>query len=159
MPKNKIGVIEKTGVDAEGLEIFRVRVEAGTREKRATKRVTIHGTMRDAQAAASMLYIELNSSISERDIPEITLNQYFYGRFIPALEKEGKTNSTIDGYVKNYRKWISPNHGERVLLNLDETNVRNLIEQSGTPRNTLRTYRAILNRAKWDVFMRHKEVG
>ena len=159
MPKNKIGVIEKTGVDAEGLEIFRVRVEAGTREKRAAKRVTIHGTMRDAHAAASMLYIELNSSLSERDIPEITLNQYFYGRFIPAPEKEGKTNSTIDGYVKNYRKLISPNHGERVLLNLDETNVRNLIEQSGAPRNTMRTYRAILNRAKWDVFMRHKEVG
>ena len=81
-----------------------------------------------------MLYVELNSSLSERDIPEITLNQYFYGRFIPALEKEGKTNSTIDGYVKNYRKWISPNHGERVLLNLDENNVRNLIEQSGTPK-------------------------
>lgn len=156
MPKNKIGVIEKIGVDADGLEIFRVRVEAGTRKKRATKRVTIHGTMRDAQAAASMLYVELNSSLSERDIPEITLNQYFYGRFIPALEKEGKTNSTINGYVKNYRKWISPNHGERVLLNLDETNVRNLIEQSGTPRNTLRTYRAILNRAKSDGFMRHK---
>lgn len=42
MPKNKIGVIEKIGVDADGLEIFRVRVEAGTRKKRATKRVTIH---------------------------------------------------------------------------------------------------------------------
>lgn len=42
MPKNKIGVIEKKGVDAEGLEIFRVRVEAGSREKRAAKRVTIH---------------------------------------------------------------------------------------------------------------------
>ena len=34
MPKNKIGVIEKIGVDADGLEIFRVRVEAGTRKKR-----------------------------------------------------------------------------------------------------------------------------
>lgn len=32
MPKNKIGVIEKIGVDADGLEIFRVRVEAGTRK-------------------------------------------------------------------------------------------------------------------------------
>lgn len=88
MPKNKIGQIEKIGVDADGLEIFRVRVEAGTRKKRSTKMVTIHGTMRDAQAAASMLYVELNSSLSEHDIPEITLNQYFYGRFIPALEKK-----------------------------------------------------------------------
>lgn len=43
MPKNKIGEIQKTGVDAEGLEIFRVRVrvEVGTREKRSAKRVTI----------------------------------------------------------------------------------------------------------------------
>lgn len=120
MPKNKIGLIDKLGVDADGLEIFRVRVEAGTREKRLTKRVTIHGTMRDAQAAASLLYIELNSSLSEREIPEITLNQYFYGRFIPALENEGKTNSTIDGYIKNFQKWISPNHGNQVLSNLDE---------------------------------------
>lgn len=80
MPKNKFGEIQKKEVDAEGLEIFRVRVEVGTREKRLTKRVTIHGTMRDAQAAASLLYIELNSSLSEREIPEITLNQYFYGR-------------------------------------------------------------------------------
>ena len=88
MPKNKIGQIEKIGVDADGLEIFRVRVEAGTRERRSTKRVTIHGTMRDAQAAASLLYVDLNSSLSERDIPEITLNQYFYGRFIPALKKK-----------------------------------------------------------------------
>ena len=91
MPKNKIGQIEKIGVDSDGLEIFRVRVEAGTREKRATKRATIHGTMRDAQAAASMLYVELNSSLSERDIPEITLNQYFYGRKIknhPAWRSE-----------------------------------------------------------------------
>lgn len=32
MPKNKIGQIEKIGVDTDGLEIFRVRVEAGTRE-------------------------------------------------------------------------------------------------------------------------------
>lgn len=156
MPKNKFGEIQKIGVDADGLEIFRVRVEVGTREKRSAKRVTIHGTMRDAQAAASLLYIELNSSLSEREIPEITLNQYFYGRFIPTLEKEGKTNSTIDGYIKNYQKWISPNHGDRVLSNLDEIIVRNLIEQSGTPRNTLRTYRAILNRAKSDGFMRHK---
>ena len=38
MPKNKIGQIEKIGVDSDGLEIFRVRVEAGTRKKRATKR-------------------------------------------------------------------------------------------------------------------------
>ena len=75
MPKNKIGVIEKIGVDADGLETFRVRVEAGTRERRSTKRVTIHGTMRNAQAAASMLYVELNSSLSERDIPEITSTQ------------------------------------------------------------------------------------
>ena len=35
MPKNKIGLIDKLGVDADGLEIFRVRVEAGTREKRS----------------------------------------------------------------------------------------------------------------------------
>lgn len=90
MPKNKSGEIQKIGVDADGLEIFRVRVEVGTREKRSAKRVTIHGTMRDARAAASMLYIELNSSLSERDIPEVTLDQYFYGRFIPVLEKEGK---------------------------------------------------------------------
>lgn len=45
MPKNKIGLIDKLGVDADELEIFRVRVEAGTREKRLTKRVTTHGTM------------------------------------------------------------------------------------------------------------------
>lgn len=90
MPKNKIGVIEKIGVDADGFEIFRVRVEAGTRERRSTKMVTIHETMRDAQAAASILYIGLNSTLSERDIPEITLNQYFYGRFIPTLEKKAR---------------------------------------------------------------------
>lgn len=42
MSKNKFGEIQKIGVDAEGLEIFRVRVEAGTREKRTAKRVTIH---------------------------------------------------------------------------------------------------------------------
>ena len=42
MPKNKIGEIQKIGVDAEGLKIFRVRVEVGTREKRSAKRVTIH---------------------------------------------------------------------------------------------------------------------
>lgn len=42
MPKNKIGEIQKIGVDAEGLEIFRVRVGVGTREKRSAKRVTIH---------------------------------------------------------------------------------------------------------------------
>lgn len=41
MPKNKIGEIQKIGVDAEGLEIFRARVEVGTREKRSAKRVTI----------------------------------------------------------------------------------------------------------------------
>ncbi len=41
MSKNKFGEIQKIGVDAEGLEIFRVRVEVGTCEKRTTKRVTI----------------------------------------------------------------------------------------------------------------------
>ena len=100
MPKNKIGQIEKIGVDTDGLEIFRVRVETGSRDKRSAKMITVRGTMRDAQAAASMLYVELRSSASNREIPEITLNQYFYGRFIPILEKENKTNSTIDGYVK-----------------------------------------------------------
>lgn len=156
MPKNKLGQIEKIGVDADGLEIFRVRVETGSRDKRSAKMITVRGTMRDAQAAASMLYVELKSSASNREIPEITLNQYFYGRFISILKRENKTNSTIDGYVKNYQKWISPNHGERILANLGELDVRKLIEQSGAPRNTLRTYRAILNRAKSDGFMRHK---
>lgn len=42
MSKNKSGEIQKIGVDAEGLEIFRVRAEVGTREKRTAKRVTIH---------------------------------------------------------------------------------------------------------------------
>lgn len=41
MSKNKFGEIQKIGVDAEGLEIFRVRVEVGTHEKRTAKRVTI----------------------------------------------------------------------------------------------------------------------
>lgn len=85
MPKNKIGQIEKIGADTDGLEIFRVRVEAGSRDKRAAKMITVRGTMKDAQAAASMLYIELKSGASNREIPEITLNQYFYGRFIPNL--------------------------------------------------------------------------
>lgn len=35
MSKNKFGEIQKIGVDTEGLEIFRVRVEVGTREKRS----------------------------------------------------------------------------------------------------------------------------
>ena len=47
MSKNKFGEIQKIGVDAEGLEIFRVRVEVGTREKRTAKRVTIHESRRD----------------------------------------------------------------------------------------------------------------
>lgn len=42
MSKNKFGEIQKIGVAAEGLEIFRVRVKVGTREKRTAKRVTIH---------------------------------------------------------------------------------------------------------------------
>lgn len=41
MSKNKFGEIQKIGVDAEGLEIFRVRAGVGTREKRTAKRVTI----------------------------------------------------------------------------------------------------------------------
>ena len=91
MPKNKIGVIEKIGVDADGLEIFRVRVEAGTRKKRATKMVTIHGTMRDAQAAASMLYVELNSSLSERDI-----NTFMAGLSQPWKKKVRPTAQSTD---------------------------------------------------------------
>ncbi len=70
MPKNKIGQIEKIGVDTEGLEIFRVGVETGSRDKRSAKMITVRGTMRDAQAAASMLYVELRSSASIREIPE-----------------------------------------------------------------------------------------
>ena len=35
MPKNKFGEIQKIGVDAEALEIFRVRAEVGTRERRS----------------------------------------------------------------------------------------------------------------------------
>ena len=35
MSKNKFGEIQKIGVDAEALEIFRDRAEAGTREKRS----------------------------------------------------------------------------------------------------------------------------
>ena len=70
MPKNKIGQIEKIGVDTDGLEIFRVGVETESRDKRSAKMITVRGTMRDAQAAASMLYVELRSSASNREIPE-----------------------------------------------------------------------------------------
>lgn len=70
MPKNKIGQIEKIGVDTNGLEIFRVGVETGSRDKRSAKMITVRGTMRDAQAAASMLYVELRSSASNLEIPE-----------------------------------------------------------------------------------------
>lgn len=47
MSKNKFGEIQKIGVDAEALEIFKDRAEAGTREKRSAKRVTIHESRRD----------------------------------------------------------------------------------------------------------------
>lgn len=70
MPKNKLGEIEKIGVTADGLEIFRVGVETESRDKRSTKMITVRGTMRDAQAAASMLYVELRSSASNREIPD-----------------------------------------------------------------------------------------
>ena len=70
MPKNKIGQIEKIGVDTDGLEIFRVGDETESRDKRSTKMITVRGTMRDAQAAASMLYVELRSSASNREIPD-----------------------------------------------------------------------------------------
>lgn len=70
MPKNKIGQIEKMGVDNDGLEIFRVRAETGSRDKRSAKMITVRGTMRDAQTTASMLYVELRSSASNREIPE-----------------------------------------------------------------------------------------
>lgn len=70
MPKNKIGQIEKIGVDTNGLEIFRVGVETGSRDKRSAKMITVRRTMRDAQAAASMLYVELRSSASNLEIPE-----------------------------------------------------------------------------------------
>lgn len=55
MPKNKIGEIQKIGVDAEELEIFRVRVEVGTREKRSAKRVTIHEPKRDYRPKSHLL--------------------------------------------------------------------------------------------------------
>lgn len=35
MPNNKIGQIEKIGVDTDGLEIFRGGVETGLRDKRS----------------------------------------------------------------------------------------------------------------------------
>lgn len=70
MPKNKLGEIEKIGVTADGLEIFRVGVETESRDKRSTKMITARGTARDAQAAASMLYVELRSSASNREIPD-----------------------------------------------------------------------------------------
>ena len=41
MPKNKLGEIQKIGVDAEALEIFRDRAEAGTREKRSENNLKI----------------------------------------------------------------------------------------------------------------------
>lgn len=70
MPKNKIGQIEKMGVDTDGLSIFRGGVETGLRDKRSAKMITVRGTMRDAQAAASMLYVELRSSTSNCEIPD-----------------------------------------------------------------------------------------
>lgn len=41
MPKNKLGEIQKIGADAEALEIFRDRAEAGTREKRSANNLKI----------------------------------------------------------------------------------------------------------------------
>lgn len=70
MPKNIFGQIEKIGVDTDGLEIFRVGVETESRDRRSTKTITVRGTMKDAQAAASMLYVELRSSASNREIPD-----------------------------------------------------------------------------------------
>lgn len=41
MPKNKLGEIQKIGVDAEALEVFRDKAEAGTREKRSANNLKI----------------------------------------------------------------------------------------------------------------------
>lgn len=156
MPKDKIGNIKKIGTDRYGQDVYRVQVEAGTRENRLTKKTTVHGTLRDANAAATIIYMQLKGLDSNDDIPELTLDEYFYGVFKPGLAKDGRTAATVSSYENNYAKWISPSHGSRSLTSLTEKEIRSLIESSGTPRNTLRTYRAILNRAKSDGLTRYK---
>ncbi|MDY2776952.1 MAG: hypothetical protein SOU51_01050 [Collinsella sp.] len=140
-----VGSIEYIGRDKDGLQVWRVQTAVGAQGKGGRASATVHGSRRDAEIAAHELRSELLGRPS--NIVTMTLDEYFYTRFIPRLERLERTRATITSYRKTYELHIQPHHGEMMLTSIDDLMIRRLVASSSSGRNTLRTYRAIMNAA------------
>lgn len=164
MPKAKIGSIRLVSTDPDGTEVWRVKAEKRAGGRKSLTR-TIRGTERDAQILAAELAKALDSSIGAESMPAITLDEYYYGMYVPWMEETGCTREHMRNVTANYEKHIRPYHGARQIATLGEDEVRLLIKGSSAARNTHRYYRAILNKAYEDRYipakldLRKSEIG
>lgn len=156
MPKaKKIGSIRLVSTDPDGTQVWRVKTEKRAGGRKSITR-TIRGTERDAQILAAELAKTLDTSIGAESMPAITLDEYYYGMYVPWMKETGCTREHMRNVTANYEKHISPYHGSRQIASLGEDEVRLLIKGSTAARNTHRYYRAILNKAYEDRYIPSK---
>lgn len=155
MPKGKLGSVRLVSTEPDGTCVWRVKAEKRAGGRRSITR-TIRGTERDARILAAELAKELDSSVDPDCMPQVTLEEYYYGMYRPWMEDSGCTREHIRNVDANFEKHIAPRHGSRALDSLTEEEVRVLIKESSAARNTHRYYRAILNKAYEDRYIPRK---
>lgn len=147
----RIGHCEWVRKDRNGIDVYRVRVTANG----VPSQIYVHGTERDAEMAAAELYAEA-MRIEPAGLVSMSLDEYFRDRFIPRLRELGRAPTTIDDYEREYARSIAPRHGGMDISEITERDVRLLVQQAGSARNSLRTYSAIMGRAFTDGFLERR---
>lgn len=161
MPKDKIGSIRLLGRDDKGLDIWYIQVQVGSNKNRQTAFGTIHGSRREAELLAAQLKTQLIAT--PKVAMRMTLDEYFNSIFIPnhcdKVNMPGSkplARATVKDYKLVYERWISPAHGSRDIADIDESDVRGLVERCTSKRGVLRTYRVIMNKARADCVIPRK---
>ena len=151
--KSPLGNYECLGRDANGDERWRIRLTVNGTD--LSEYFT--GTEREARLRGAEIYRQQTGVPVLID--DLTLGEYFDKWFIPHLTREKRTNETIYSYSSTFNRWIRPLHGDIQISQITDVMVRQCIRDSGSPRNTKRTYSSILNLAHFEHKVIPKEIS
>lgn len=120
-------------------------------------RETVHGTYADAIRRLSEISDELGAKTGGSD--QMTLSQYFWGRFLVDLRAKGRYESTLKGYESTFKRHLEPEIGEMALRDVENRAYDQKLWSKCSPNTSRKAFRLLrqVMRSAWDVGLLQRE--
>lgn len=150
MPRKKLGSIQwsKDGKSC------RIRI---SKNYHMLDRTYHYITPEQAQAKLAEMAIELGHDM-ENEWSQLTLSAYYWGTFRskPSTRGTKRCKNTLDGYDKVMRSTIEPRLGSIPMRQITHAQIRQCVNNAGSPVNTKRCLSAVLRSAYDDGLIDEK---